>query len=152
MKQTIRLSLLLLMLVAVFSCSNSPSPSSVTEKAMNDLFKGNYEAFIDVCDLGADTIPPEKLQLVRERALGWLEKAFNDIKNNKNEKIRNQMPVSCKVIDEKEEGDNAVVEIEVTTAGEEVNNMKIFFKKDKSDEWKIQNNTELMYLPLLFAQ
>jgi hypothetical protein len=130
-------------IVLMAACSKD-APGPIVEKAMNDMINGNYEAFINACDCGEDSLPADQVKQAKQMAVSMLEKTMKGVKEGTDEEAKKKLPKSCKVLDEKIDGDNAVVELEITSEGGETNNAKIQLKKNKAGEWKISNSNDIM--------
>ncbi len=131
------------MILMVAACTKD-NPGAIVEKAMNDMINGNYEAFVEACDLGEDSLPADQVKQAKQMTVSILEKTMKGVKEGKDEEAKKKLPKSCKVLDEKIDGDNAVVELEITSEGGDVSNSKITLKKNKAGAWKIANSNDIM--------
>ena len=120
------------------------APGAIVEKAMNDMINGNYEAFMDACDLGEDSLPSDQVKQGKELAISMLKKTIDGIKQGNDEEAKKKLPKRCKVLDEHIDGDNAVVEIEITSVGGDSSYSKIQLKKNNAGTWKITNSNDIM--------
>mgnify|MGYP002621776585 CR=1 FL=1 len=130
--------------IILMAACTKDAPGPIVEKAMNDMINGNYEAFMDACDLGEDSLPADQVKQGKDMAVQILKKTIDGIKEGKDEDAKKKLPKSCKVLDEKIDGDNAIVEIEVTSEGGDTSNSKIELKKNKAGAWKIKNSNDIM--------
>lgn len=130
--------------ILMMAACTKDAPGPIVEKAMNDMINGNYEAFIDACDLGEDSLPADQVKQGKELAISMLKKTMDGIKEGKDEEAKKKLPKSCKVLDEQIDGDKAVVELEITSVGGETSNSKIQLKKNKAGVWKISNSNDIM--------
>lgn len=130
--------------ILMMAACTKDAPGPIVEKAMNDMINGNYEAFIDACDLGEDSLPADQVKQGKELAISILKKTIDGIKQGNDEEAKKKLPKSCKVLDEQIDGDNAVVEVEVTSEGGETSNSKIQLKKNKEGKWKIKNQNDII--------
>lgn len=130
--------------ILMMAACTKDAPGPIVEKAMNDMINGNYEAFIDACDLGEDSLPADQVKQGKELAISMLKKTMDGIKEGKDEEAKKKLPKSCKVLDEQIDGDKAVVELEITSVGGETSNSKIQLKKNKAGAWKISNSNDIM--------
>ena len=117
--------------ILMMAACTKDAPGPIVEKAMNDMINGNYEAFIDACDLGEDSLPADQVKQGKELAISMLKKTMDGIKEGKDEEAKKKLPKSCKVLDEQIDGDKAVVELEITSVGGETSNSKIQLKKKR---------------------
>ena len=130
--------------ILMMAACTKDAPGPIVEKAMNDMINGNYEAFIDACDLGEDSLPADQVKQGKELAISMLKKTMDGIKEGKDEEAKKKLPKSCKVLDEQIDGDKADVELEITSVGGETSNSKIQLKKNKAGVWKISNSNDIM--------
>ncbi len=130
--------------ILMMAACTKDAPGPIVEKAMNDMINGNYEAFIDACDLGEDSLPADQVKQGKELAISMLKKTMDGIKEGKDEEAKKKLPKSCKVLDEQIDGDKAIVELEITSVGGETSNSKIQLKKNKAGVWKISNSNDIM--------
>lgn len=130
--------------ILMMAACTKDAPGPIVEKAMNDMINGNYEAFIDACDLGEDSLPADQVKQGKDLAISMLKKTMDGIKEGKDEEAKKKLPKSCKVLDEQIDGDKAVVELEITSVGGETSNSKIQLKKNKAGVWKISNSNDIM--------
>ena len=73
--------------------------------------------------------------------MSLIEKSMKKIKEGDDEKKKNDLPKSIKILSEEINGNTAVVEAEITSKGGEVKRQKVEMKKDKHGDWKITNGS-----------
>ena len=66
------------------------APGAIVEKAMNDMINGNYEAFMDACDLGEDSLPSDQVKQGKELAISMLKKTIDGIKQGNDEEAKKE--------------------------------------------------------------
>ena len=142
MKKLIGLIAVAIIMSMAACTENTPGP--IVEKALNNFINGDYEAFADVVDFGEDSLPENDVKKIKNTAISTFKKVYEGIKNGNDEQEKKKLLKSCKVLDEQIDGNEAVVEVELTTVGGDVKNSKIFLKKNKAGEWKIKNAQDIM--------
>lgn len=131
-------------IVMMAACGKQGGPGAIVEDAVNNMINGKYEAFLDACNCGEDSLPAEQVKQGKDMAISILKKTIDGVKQGQDEEAKKKLPASCKVLDEKVDGDEAVVELEITSVGGEASNSKVFLKKNKAGEWKIENSNDIM--------
>ena len=126
------------------SCGSGNTPGAIVEKAMNDMINGNYDAFIEACDLGEDSLPADQVNMAKQTMKSLLEKTMKGVKEGKDEEAKKKLPKSCKVLSEDVKENEAVVELEITTEGGDTSSSKITLKKNKKGDWKIADGNSMM--------
>ena len=144
MKKLIGFISVALAIMVAASCSGGDTPGAIVEKAMTDMINGNYDAFIDACDLGEDSLPADQVNQAKQMTKSILEKTMKSVKEGNDEEAKKKLPKSCKVLNEDVKENEATVELEITSEGGEVTTSKIGLKKNKAGQWKISNSNDMM--------
>ena len=144
MKKLIGFISVALAIMVAASCSGGDTPGAIVEKAMSDMINGNYDVFIDACDLGEDSLPADQVAQAKQMTKSILEKTMKSVKEGNDEEAKKKLPKSCKVLNEDVKENEATVELEITSEGGEVTTSKIGLKKNKDGKWKISNSNDMM--------
>ena len=126
------------------SCNKGGEVGPIVEKALNGIISGDYNAFVEACDLGEDSLPEDQVASAKQMTVSMLEKTMKQIKEGTDENAKKNLLKSVKVIEEKVDGDNATVKVECTTEGGETKQSDVTLKKNKKGEWKITNSNDIM--------
>ena len=140
MKKLIGLVAVALVVMFAASCNKGGEVGPIVEKALNGIISGDYNAFVEACDLGEDSLPEDQVASAKQMTVSMLEKTMKQIKEGTDENAKKNV----KVIEEKVDGDNATVKVECTTEGGETKQSDVTLKKNKKGEWKITNSNDIM--------
>lgn len=144
MKKLIGLVAVALVVMFAASCNKGGEVGPIVEKALNGIISGDYNAFVEACDLGEDSLPEDQVASAKQMTVSMLEKTMKQIKEGSDENAKKNLLKSVKVIEEKVDGDNATVKVECTTEGGETKQSDVTLKKNKKGEWKITNSNDIM--------
>ena len=144
MKKLIGFISVAIAIMVAASCGSGNTPGAIVEKAMNDMINGNYDAFIDACDCGEDSLPADQVAQAKQMTKSLLEKTMKGVKEGTDEEAKKKLPKSCKVLNEDVKENEATVELEITSEGGETSTGKIRLKKNKAGDWKISNSSDMM--------
>ena len=144
MKKLIGLVAVALVVMFAASCNKGGEVGPIVEKALNGIISGDYNAFVEACDLGEDSLPEDQVASAKQMTVSMLEKTMKQIKEGTDENAKKNLLKSVKVIEEKVDGDNATVKVECTTEGGETKQSDVTLKKNKKGEWKITNSNDIM--------
>ena len=136
--------ILVLPFILICSCNKGGEVGPIVERAMNGIISGDYNAFVEACDLGEDSLPEDQVASAKQMTVSMLEKTMKQIKEGSNENAKKNLLKSVKVLEEKVDGDNATVKLECTTEGGETKMSDVTLKKNKNGEWKITNSNDMM--------
>ena len=151
MKKLIGLVAVALVVMFAASCNKGGEVGPIVEKALNGIISGDYNAFVEACDLGEDSLPEDQVASAKQMTVSMLEKTMKQIKEGTDENAKKNLLKSVKVIEEKVDGDNATVKVECTTEGGETKQSDVTLKKNKKGEINVRTAHSLNRVPFFIV-